>query len=270
MEAPHARSQWMPGRFAAQIGSWGLAASKNERNTTHLPVPPHPPAATGKKKGRKTAGGGGVLGKLGLKKGAAEGAEEEPAGAGTAGSPRYIQVRWCRGGLRQHACVDTEHGNRAVRAMTETCNLHHSFSCPCQAASPPLLFSHPTRCRTQPPAGPLATLAAAMPPALRLAPSFLAPSPATALPMLAAAPASRRRWWVLFQSAPRLRRSSEQRHVLSRASNPSCGSCVTARHVWQQAAQTAGPAQPPLLLTSFPARKPHKASMLIVAMQCTE
>lgn len=132
-----------------KIGSWGLAASKKERNTTHLPVPPHPPAATGKKKVRKTAGGGGVLGKLGLKKGAAEGAEEEPAGAGTAGSPRYIQVRWCRGGLRQHACVDTEHGNRAERAMTETCNLHHSSSCPCQAASPPPLLPsnqvpHPT------------------------------------------------------------------------------------------------------------------------------
>ncbi|PRW44259.1 UPF0420 [Chlorella sorokiniana] len=46
---------------------------------------------TGKKKGRKTAGGG-VLGKLGLKKGREEGAEEEPPGAGTAGSPRYIQV----------------------------------------------------------------------------------------------------------------------------------------------------------------------------------
>ncbi|KAI7836796.1 hypothetical protein COHA_009341 [Chlorella ohadii] len=48
--------------------------------------------ATGKKKGRKAAGGGGVLGKLGLKKGREEGAEEEPPGAGTAGSPRYIQV----------------------------------------------------------------------------------------------------------------------------------------------------------------------------------
>ena len=60
--------------------------------TGRLPALPSPPA-TGKKKGRKTAaGGGGVLGKLGLKKGRGEGAEEEAPGAGTAGSPRYIQV----------------------------------------------------------------------------------------------------------------------------------------------------------------------------------
>ena len=60
---------------------------------TSRACPSHPCAATGKKKGRKAAGGGGVLGKLGLKKGREEGAEEEPPGAGTAGSPRYIQVR---------------------------------------------------------------------------------------------------------------------------------------------------------------------------------
>lgn len=62
-------------------------------STPPTPVPPRPPAATGKKKARKTAGGGGVLGKLGLKKGGEERAEEEPPGAGTAASPRYIQVR---------------------------------------------------------------------------------------------------------------------------------------------------------------------------------
>lgn len=57
------------------------------------PLPLPPPAAAGKKKGRKrAAGGGGLLGALGLKKGERASAEEEPPGAGTPGSPRYIQV----------------------------------------------------------------------------------------------------------------------------------------------------------------------------------
>lgn len=61
--------------------------------TADLHLPALSPAATGKKKGRKTAASsGGMLGKLGLKKGRAERAEEEAPGAGTAGSPRYIQV----------------------------------------------------------------------------------------------------------------------------------------------------------------------------------